>query len=1300
MLADTGFVLHEKNTQDIAERARSLPGIVESLCHDIATDHGRLRVLALTGPGASRIQQSPPDWLGGIDVILPVTALPTPDELAAMPLWSAQARSTAEADLAVRLDVPKVALGLAWDLTPVARAPLGRVRTAVAETSGKPVRAAIGERLSDTPAMIDGGTYRAPEGHPETLAEGILRIGTSDTKIVAYRPDGTVERLSYPALLDRAQRLQAGLQAQGLRMGDIVLCDVTDPIACVAAIWGAVLAGIVPAPIALPERDAPHAAFARLNAAAQLLNHPPLLVAPGAAQGRLAGLITHDIGALCKTDNPGCTPAAIVPEDPAIILLTSGSTGTPKGVVQTHKAIVTMIGAVPNTSCKQTQVDPIFNWMPRDHVGSVVLSIFGGAVYGATQIHADTAHILADPARWLDIVSREGAALTWSPNFSFALIAKAARATPKDWDLSSLRALFNGGETVTEDSLNDFCAALAPYSFGGTGVIIPSLGTSETCSAVTLGRLGAPRGPFTSLGTSAPGSRIRAVDDTGALLCEGEIGRIELASPQLLSGYHGLDTPATSPDGWYDTGDLGFIAGGELYLTGRLKDTVNVNGATYFVHELEAALADLPGLERSAIAVTSVRLTGDMTERMAVFFAMSPEEGVDDPVALSAMATAIRDSMGKHLSLTPDLLVPLHPGDLPRTSIGKIVRRTLQTRYGEGAYDGAIQRLAQATGTMGHEPVALHRRCWQPAVPPRKSPRDRVTLLYTDSADMGGLAKGHRLIALPDTGAPALGEVAGQTLLLLAASCDPARPEDLRAFSALSRLADSVDALPATHRPARVIVVTQGSLAAASGDTIVPGQAILVGLVRSLTTTMPDVAWHLSDIATANREAELQAILGTAEPISAFRDAGWLAPRWVDEALQKPMPVAGRTWIVTGGLGGIGRMLCPDLLDDDGALIVIGRTPETALAGVQAESLAALRRSGPVTYIGGDFGAADMPDRIAAAEASLGRTATGLIHLAATLPPEGASGISYGLEHSWRQALAMQDMVFRLGRERPGLQLLRVGSIVGQLGGSMAGYAAMNSALAERAQGTDGAGLELSSIDLSCWEDRGMSLGRTNRALLHADGLLPLGDAAGLALLAHARQAGAGLRIGGMDARHPRHGWRVHGQPGRPVLRASVWAEGAGSTGAVCLRAANMAPHWGPLRRVDAIPLHGDGTLDEARLSLGGTPDPKAEQDPVARVVALAMAEELERTRVPVSGDFFAMGGTSLQAARLSQRLSELLFVELSLSAIFQAPSPTQVAALLRKREAESGLTDAAAAEVLEVFETSARQPNTIGPVQ
>src|SRR5690606_5108520 len=224
------------------------------------------------------------------------------------------------------------------------------------------------------------------------------------------------------------------------------------------------------------------------------------------------------------------------------------------------------------------------------------------------------------------------------------------------WDLSCLRALANGGEAVTENSLERFLDCLAPSGLARS-TLRPTFGMSETCTAITLASLGHAIGPFASLGSPVAGSALRIVGEEGQVLKEGEIGKLQLMGPQVFAGYYGRDdlTEVARRDGWFETGDVGFLASGQLYLTGRSKDSININGAKLFAHEIEATAARTPGIEQANLAAVAVRPPGARTEQVALFFSAALAESGDEDV-LRALLIALRARLAGELGLATDYL--------------------------------------------------------------------------------------------------------------------------------------------------------------------------------------------------------------------------------------------------------------------------------------------------------------------------------------------------------------------------------------------------------------------------------------------------------------------------------------------------------------------------------------------------------------------------------------------------------------------------------------------------------------------
>ena len=242
---------------------------------------------------------------------------------------------------------------------------------------------------------------------------------------------------------------------------------------------------------------------------------------------------------------------------------------------------------------------------------------------GCEQIHIDTSFILDSPLKWLDYVDSHRATLTWAPNFAFALINNlGGQMESKHWDLSCLRFLVNAGEMINAQVARTFLGLLQPFGLPPTAMK-PVWGMSETSSGVTYSdHFGSASevasSSFVEVGQPIPGTSLRIVDGDGQIVEEGRIGRLQTKGLTVTQGYFRrpeLNKAAFDEQGWFETGDLGFLRRGRLTITGRAKDIIIVNGVHYYSHEVEAVAEEVDGVDTSSSAVAfGVRLCGNETD--------------------------------------------------------------------------------------------------------------------------------------------------------------------------------------------------------------------------------------------------------------------------------------------------------------------------------------------------------------------------------------------------------------------------------------------------------------------------------------------------------------------------------------------------------------------------------------------------------------------------------------------------------------------------------------------------------------
>lgn len=884
------------------------------------------------------------------------------------------------------------------DLLPVA----GR-RPSPADASAVAAPAAIAETPGQTPgqtprqsrgirAIADGGPLAIAADAPATLAAALQRAAGLQPAhgVHCVRRDGAQDFQTYPQLLAEARRLHAQLAGMGLRPGDTVLFQLADGREFLTAFWACVLGGMVPALVSAAAGYAPDdPATQRLLNAWRLLDGPPILSdAERIAELRAAlGDAAADSVHALQTLPPAATlPAAhsAQPDDLALLLFTSGSTGTPKGVMQTHRSLLSMsLGTIQMNGF--TDRDVTLNWMPLEHVGAISFLHIMAVVLACRQVHVTPEHILDDPLRWPELLHEFGASISWGPNFAFKLLNERARdmqarGRAGRWDLSSLYFLVSAGEQVVGGTVQRCLQLLSGHGLPDMA-LRPAFGMSETCSGITWSSGyrqadGAAGAHAIDLGAPIPSAHLRIVDAAGRILDEGEIGRLQVSGPSVTPGYYRhpeANAQAFTADGWFDTGDLGFLRAGRLTLTGREKDEIIVNGINYVAAEIEAAVDAVPGVEVSWSAACAVRAPHGDGDELAIFFVpKAADEQRRAPVLRS-----IRSAVAAAFGINPAYLIPVAPSAIPKTAIGKIQRAQLKRRFEAGEFE-APARAADLLAGIDAVPAWFHRRVWRPQpVAQRQALQDAgTTLVFSDARGLGDvLCRRLRAAGLICVAVEAGSgfQSSGDTHYRI----DPACADDYRrllravaetlgtigsvvhAFSyAPAAPVDSVDALADAQRlglfsvlhlvqaladvqgdavPVALYVVGQGGQVTGAGDAADCIHAALPGLLKSVSQEMDWLRCRHVDFADGAPDAqaacvvdELQCVTRAAEV--AYRDGRrlvWeLAPVRFDGAAARGgadrEPIRrGGIYLITGGLGGIGAFLAQSLIRDYGIKAVL-----------------------------------------------------------------------------------------------------------------------------------------------------------------------------------------------------------------------------------------------------------------------------------------------------------------------------------------------------------------------------------------
>jgi len=526
--------------------------------------------------------------------------------------------------------------------------------------------------------------------------------------------DGREQPITYGALWDRSVALAAGLIEHGVRPGESVALMLRTEEAFFHAFFGTLLAGGVPVPIYPPFRPDRIEEYARRQVGILQNAEARMLITFREAE-RLAALLRSRVPSLREVaaadrlavPGAGASPLHGGPGDPALIQYTSGSTGEPKGVLLSHANILANIGAIGQAIAIHPD-DVAVSWLPLYHDMGLIGSWLGALYFGIPIAILSPLAFLSRPARWLWALHAHRGTVSCAPNFAFDLcVRKVGDDEIQGLDLSSWRLAFNGSEPVSPETIERFTQRFASYGFRPEAMC-PVYGLAEASVALTVPPIGRPprvdivsRDPFersrqarpaspdertplrfASCGRPLPEHEVRIVDAAGRPVGERMEGRIEFRGASVTSGYFRNPgaTRAVLHEGWMDSGDLGYWADGELFITGRQKDIIIKAGRNLYPQEIEELVSDIPGIRKGCVAAFGLADPEIGTERLVVV----AESSETAPESRERLRAIIVDRVVVALGIPPDIVVISHPGSVLKTSSGKVRRGAMREAYLSG----------------------------------------------------------------------------------------------------------------------------------------------------------------------------------------------------------------------------------------------------------------------------------------------------------------------------------------------------------------------------------------------------------------------------------------------------------------------------------------------------------------------------------------------------------------------------------------------------------------------------------------
>ena len=551
-----------------------------------------------------------------------------------------------------------------------------------------------------------------------TIAQAVAEVGLHHPEgdFTFQDMKGEENRYSFVDLERVTRTRAAALQSMGLEKGDRVGLIVVEPEDFILTFLAATRIGVVPVPLYPPMSFGALDSYVARTEKVLTSAHATTLVVTGRLQNVLWGLVEKvpslkRVVAVETLHEATAEPVfpVIEPDDLAFLQYTSGSTADPKGVMVPHRCLIANAQALIEDSLKLTPQDRAVSWLPLYHDMGLIGFVLAPLVHALSATFIPTLRFIKRPNVWMETIHRHRGSVTFAPNFAFALATRRARPSDLEkWDLSCLTRVGCGAEPIQPETMRAFTELFSEHCGMPKSAVLPAYGMAESTLGISLkphgetfqthtvnaelfsneGRVELCDDPdnmveHVGCGPAFPGHEIGIFTDTGSRLDEGHEGEICVRGPSVTPGYfeNPEATAAAFRDDWLRTGDLGYMLNEQVYVTGRIKDLIIVNGRNVHPQALEWAVAEVPTVRNGNVVAFSV--PSPVGEQLVIAL----ETRTQDTTGLVEKVT---QSVQRDFSLKVVDVVCLKPGNLPKTSSGKLQRRKARQQY-----------LDQTLGTQG-----------------------------------------------------------------------------------------------------------------------------------------------------------------------------------------------------------------------------------------------------------------------------------------------------------------------------------------------------------------------------------------------------------------------------------------------------------------------------------------------------------------------------------------------------------------------------------------------------------------------
>jgi fatty-acyl-CoA synthase len=548
-----------------------------------------------------------------------------------------------------------------------------------------------------------------------TLQEAAQRAAATSGGYRYLSEDGRrADPQPFTRLLEEALVVAGSLHAEGLEPWERVAIIVPDARPFLTTFIGASLAGLVPVPLYPPVRLDHFEAYLRATAPAIRVSHSAAILTTSQLR-RVFGHLQAEaksvrtVLAVEKLSGPALPkPVRSSLDDPVFFQFTSGSTSDPKGVVLTHRNLAENCHAIAGPHGLALSADDRgFSWLPLFHDMGLIGMALTVLYAGVSTTFISPLAFLKRPSVWLRAMASERATISFAPNFAYDLCVRRVRPDEvAGLDLSHWRVAGCGAEPVRASTLKAFAEKFASVGFREEA-FLPCYGMAEHTLAVTfpplnrvprvdivkgealaVSRKAIPidgaddegvRTELVSCGRPFPKHEVRVADERGHAVPERHVGQILLKGPSVFHGYIGREAQSrdTLAHGWLHSGDLGYLVDGELYVCGRVKDTIIVNGRNYYPQDLEQSAADVADVKKGRVVAFGTG-AAEGRERIVVVVESSTSSPRDD------LAGRVRAGIVDATGVLVDEVVVAPPGTIPKTTSGKLQRVRVREQFEAG----------------------------------------------------------------------------------------------------------------------------------------------------------------------------------------------------------------------------------------------------------------------------------------------------------------------------------------------------------------------------------------------------------------------------------------------------------------------------------------------------------------------------------------------------------------------------------------------------------------------------------------